>query len=101
MGRIQYLNGTAQSRQLDCDLGYENLGFGGRAASRLPEEVMLTEQCWDLLLTEILTPMKPYLDIETKVLIEQTIFLTSRENKETMSSYLMRKTNKHRELSVN
>ena len=71
-----------------------------QCAHRLPEEVMLTDRCWDLIMTEILTQMKPFLDIETKVLIEQLFFTTTRENKETMSSYLTRKTNKHRELSV-
>ena len=47
---------------------------------------------------EILIPMKPYLDIETKVLIEQCLYGTHREGKETFSSYITRKQNKYRDL---
>ena len=69
-------------------------------SGRIPEESILTDECWEIILREILTHMKPYLDIETKVLIEQTLYGTTRENKETFASYLTRKVTKNRDLSA-
>ena len=57
-----------------------------QAADRVPEEMVFTNECWDLILKEILTGMKPYLDIEIDVLMEEFVFKTNRESKETMSS---------------
>ena len=34
------------------------------AADRVPEEQLVTEQAWGLILTEILTILKPYLDFK-------------------------------------
>ena len=69
-------------------------------SGRIPEESILTDECWEIILREILTHMKPYLDIETKVLIEQTLYGTTREAKETFASYLTRKVTKSRDLSA-
>jgi len=64
------------------------------AADRVPEEALFTEKAWGLILTEILNNLKPYLDVETEVLIEEVIFTTTKDSKETMSSYIARKVNK-------
>ena len=49
-------------------------------------------------MTEILTNLKPFLDVETDVLIEETFYAVTRDAKETMSAYVTRKVNKRREL---
>jgi len=67
-------------------------------ADRVPEEVLVTESAWDSILQEILAQLKPYLDVETDVLIEELLFSMQRDNKETMASYVTRKVNKNREL---
>ena len=64
------------------------------AADRVPEEKLYTTEAWSLILTEILTSLKPYLDIETEVLIEEAVFTTTKESKETMQSYVTKKVNK-------
>ena len=69
-----------------------------QAADRIPEEKIFTNECWSLILGEILTGMKPYLDIETDVMMEEFVFKCKRESKETMSSYVTRKMNEHRDL---
>ena len=69
-----------------------------QAAERIPEEKIFTNECWSLILGEILTGMKPYLDIEVDVMMEEFVFKCKRESKETMSSYVTRKMNKHRDL---
>ena len=69
-----------------------------QAAERIPEEKIFTNECWSLILGEILTGMKPYLDIEIDVMMEEFVFKCKRESKETMSSYVTRKMNKHRDL---
>ena len=71
------------------------------AVAKFPEEQIFTEESWSLIPKEILTATKPYLDVELKVLIEERIFATSREQKETFSSYVTRKTNKYRDLCAN
>ena len=59
---------------------------------------MMTEHAWEMILREILSGMKPYLDIQTKILIDEFLYGTMREGKETMSSYVTKKINKHRDM---
>ena len=47
---------------------------------------------------EILKVCKPYLDVETEILIEETLFTTQKDHKETMTNYLTRKLHKRRDL---
>ena len=68
------------------------------AADRIPEEQLVTEQAWGLILTEILTILKPYLDVETDVMIEELLFSVSKESKETMQNYVTRAVNKYNDL---
>ena len=42
--------------------------------------------------------MKPYLDVELDVLIEETVFMTQKDQKESMAAYVTKKLNKKREL---
>ena len=60
------------------------------AADRIPEDLLVSGESWLLILKEILKICKPYLDVETDVLIEETIFTTQKEGKESMASYLTR-----------
>ena len=69
-----------------------------QAAERVPEEQLYTKEAWELILKEILTSLKPYLDIELDVLIEETVFLTQKDHKESMAAYVTKKLNKKREL---
>ena len=69
-----------------------------QAAERVPEEQLYTEEAWELILKEILTTLKPYLDVELDVLIEETVFLTQKDPKESMAAYVTKKLNKKREL---
>ena len=64
------------------------------AADRVPDEMLVTGDAWRLIMMEILKVCKPYLDVETDVLIEETLFTTQKESKETMSSYLTKKLHK-------
>ena len=68
------------------------------AAERIPEEAVFTAECWELILREILAAMKPYLDVELDVLMEEFVFKCNRESKESMQSYIGRKANKYRDL---
>ena len=58
------------------------------------------EGAWKLILKEVLNGLKPYLDVEVDVLIEETLFTVTKDSKETMNSYVSRKLNKKRELSA-
>ena len=58
------------------------------AADRIPEDLLVQGESWRLILTEILKICKPYLDVETDVLIDETIFTTQKENKESMQVIL-------------
>ena len=49
-------------------------------------------------MTEILTALKLYLDIELDDLIEEPDFLPTKASKESMASYVTKKLNKKREL---
>ena len=69
-----------------------------QAAERVPEEQLYTREAWELILKEILTTLKPYLDVELDVLIEETIFMTQKDQKESMAAYVTKKLNKKREL---
>ena len=69
-----------------------------QAAERVPEEQLYTSEAWELILKEILTTLKPYLDVELDVLIEETVFQTQKESKESMTAYVTKKLNKKREL---
>ena len=64
----------------------------------MPEELLVTDQAWQLIVTEILTNLKPFLDVETDVLIEEMFYTVTREAEETMSANVTRKVNKLREL---
>jgi hypothetical protein len=68
------------------------------AADRVPEDLLVTGEAWRLIMLEILKICKPYLDVETEVLIEETLFTTQKDHKETMTSYLTRKMHKRRDL---
>ena len=63
-----------------------------------PEPINWTDQAWELILTEILTQLKPYLDIEVDILMEEFVYHCARVNKETFSSYVTRKNTKYRDL---
>ena len=67
-------------------------------ALKIPEEKIFTEECWTILLTDILTQLKPWLDAETEILIEALIFLTDRETKETMTNFVTRKSNSRNDM---
>ena len=45
-----------------------------QAAERVPEEQLYTAEAWEMILREILTGLKPFLDVEVDVLIEETLF---------------------------
>ena len=51
------------------------------AVDRIPEEVLVTADAWNMILTEILGMLKPYLEIEVEVLIEETIFTVEKKPK--------------------
>ena len=68
------------------------------AADRVPEETLVTGDAWRLIMLEILKVCKPYLDVETELVIEETLFTTQKDPKETMTSYLTRKLHKRRDL---
>ena len=51
-------------------------------------ESMFEVETWNRILKENLGEMKPFSDIETKVLIEETFFVITRESKELMSNYI-------------
>ncbi len=70
------------------------------AAERISEEQLYTPEAWGLILKEILTELKPYLDVETEVLIEELFFVIKKESRELMSSYLTKKINKKREVEA-
>ena len=36
----------------------------------MPEELLLTEECWAFILREVANDIKPYLDMETNIIIE-------------------------------
>ena len=49
-------------------------------ADRLPEEKLFTAEAWELILREILNSLKPYLDVELDVLIEELIFAVVKDH---------------------
>ena len=68
------------------------------AADRIPEEKLYGADAWPLILNELLVHLKPYIDVQLDILIEEAIFSVHRESKEPMTAYVTRKTNKRREL---
>jgi len=42
------------------------------AADRISEDDIVTEQAWELILRDILEGLKPYLDVEAEVVIEES-----------------------------
>ena len=77
---------------------FEQGSWMKQLAEKIPEEELLTANAWELILREILVTMKPYLDVELDVLIEETLYAVTKDNKETMTSYVSRKMNKKREM---
>ena len=49
---------------------------------------------------KILIRLKPYLDIESDVIMEELIYHLDRQSKETFNSYINRKFQKYRELQA-
>ena len=43
------------------------------AADRIPEDVLVTDKAWELILRDILEALKRYLDVELEVLIEDVV----------------------------
>ena len=68
------------------------------AADRIPEEMLVTTEAWELILQEILQSLKPYLDVKVDVLLEETLYAVVKDNRETMAQYVTKKTNKRREM---
>ena len=65
--------------------------------NRIPEEFEFRRERYGMIMREILTQMKPYLDVGIKVIMEEYVWGTKRQNKESMSSYITRKTTKRRD----
>ena len=57
-----------------------------------------TEDAWRLILTEIITLCKPYVDIERDVLIDEFLYHGQRENKETFTTFVTKKSRKYDDL---
>ena len=56
------------------------------AAERaVPEEQTFSNEAWELILTELLTALKPYLDIEVELTIEELVYHTAKTSKESFS----------------
>ena len=70
---------------------FESNSWLKSCADRIPEDELVTDKAWELIVREIINSLKPYLDVEVDVLIEETIFATDKESKETMSGYVTRK----------
>ena len=60
------------------------------AADRVPEETWVSERAWEAIMKEILAGPKPYLDVESDVVMEQFIFTLHRDPKETMAAFITR-----------
>ena len=56
-------------------------------AERVMESDVLSVNRWGLIFREVLIPLKPYLDIEADVLIEELLLHMQCEAKETMTAY--------------
>ena len=53
---------------------FEQGSWLGSAAERVPEEILTTVQAWELIMTEILQNLKPFLHIEQDILIEKLFY---------------------------
>ena len=60
-------------------------------ADRIPEDQLLTENAWRMILAEILYYCKPYLDVDTEVTIEKLFYHSDREKNELFSNFLTKK----------
>ena len=63
-----------------------------------PEEFLWTENAWEMILREILSGLKPFIDIELDVLIEEILYKSDRVSRESMNSYITRRISKLRDL---
>ena len=65
---------------------FEEKSWMFQCTERIPEEVLMTERNWNLILREILKACKQSLDIEPDILMEQFLFNIKREPSETCPS---------------
>ena len=54
----------------------------------MPEELIYTDGCWWMILREILTECRPFLNIQRELLIEQVLFKSQRELKASSTSHV-------------
>ena len=69
-------------------------------ALRVPEEKVCTIDGYDLILAEILPQYSMFLEQDTDVQIEKTMFMIRRDEKELFTSYLTRKYEEYRNLTT-
>ena len=60
-------------------------------ADRIPEEQLLTDKAWNMILREILYYCKPFLDAEADVTIEKLVYKSDRVKNELFSQFLTKK----------
>ena len=77
---------------------FENESWLKAAADRVPEATLLSDQGYEAILTQIITHLKPFLDLEPEVIMEEFLYNVTRGSSETLQSYIARKTNKHTEM---
>eukprot|EP00973_Karenia_brevis_P028729 3962255-Karenia_brevis.AAC.1 len=68
-------------------------------ADRIPEEDLLTEQAWGMILNEMLYYCQPFLDIETEVAFKKLFYASDRDKSELFSVYLTKKLNLRRDFN--
>ena len=68
-------------------------------ADRVPEQLLFTDDCWWMILREILTEMRPFLNIQKELLIEQFLYKTQRDNKCSYIAHVSRFQHLKRELT--
>ena len=86
---LKDLRGWRRDTELDIQYhgralqqSFDSSGWMRAAADRAcPEEKLWTESAWNLILLEILVTLKPFLDVELEVLIEEVVFRANRQAK--------------------
>ena len=74
--RLWYAETSVPSRKHGLKLfrSFEAGSWMKHAAGRIPEDLLVSGESWMLILKGILNICKPFQDVETDVLIEETIF---------------------------
>ena len=68
------------------------------ATCSIPEETLYSEQAWGVMLKEILTKFRPYLQLEAEITIEELMYHFDRKKGDSMTAYLTERNKKRSDM---